>query len=225
MGMLGSTLCYTSPSASPRTPMIDNGDAMKVVFLKDVEGVAQGGDVKEVRNGFARNYLLPKELAVIATHNSLRRTARLRKDAETERLKHLSDMGVLAEEIDGAQIAVEMRAGASGRLYGSVNNAIVAAKLSEMTSRDIDRRMVLIDDPIREVGIFDIRLRLHSEVDARINVVVYPTGADPEDTIAAVEAAKAEAEEAAAAVEAGESAATATEGEAPSEPEAQPEGP
>lgn len=196
---------------------------MKVVFLKDVEGVAQGGDVKEVENGFARNYLLPKQLAVAATHNSLRRTERLQKDAEAQRLKLLADMKALAEEIDGTQVAVEMRAGASGRLYGSVTNAIVAVELSGMTNRDIDRRVVVIDDPIREVGVFDVRLRLHSDVDAGINVVVYPTGTDPEDTVAAVEAAKAKAEEAAAAEEAGEATAVATEEDAPTEVESEPE--
>ena len=196
---------------------------MKVVFLQDVEGVAQGGDVKEVKNGFARNYLLPKQLAVAATHNSLRRTERLQKDAEAQRLKLLADMKALAEEIDGTQVAVEMRAGASGRLYGSVTNAIVAGELSGMTDRDIDRRVVLIDDPIREVGVFDVRLRLHSDVDAGINVVVYPTGTDPEDTVAAVEAAKAKAEEAAAAEEAGEGAAVAAAEDALPEVEAEPE--
>lgn len=164
---------------------------MNVVFLKDVEGVAQGGDIKEVKNGFARNYLLPKQLAVPANHNSLRRTGRLQTDAAATRLKLLSDMHSLAEAISGTQITLEMRAGASGKLYGSVTTTTVASRLSELTSRDIDRRVVMIDDPIREVGVFDIRLQLHAEVEATITAVVYPTGTDPEDTIAAVEEAKA----------------------------------
>lgn len=164
---------------------------MNVVFLKDVEGVAQGGDVKEVKNGFARNYLLPKQLAVPANHNSLRRTERLKTDAATTRLKLLADMHSLAEAISGTQITLEMRSGASGKLYGSVTSTTIASRLSELTSRDIDRRVVMIDDPIREVGVFDIRLQLHAEVEAIITAVVYPTGTDPEDTIAAVEEAKA----------------------------------
>lgn len=164
---------------------------MNVVFLKDVEGVAQGGDVKEVKNGFARNYLLPKQLAVPANHNALRRTERLKTDAATARLKLLADMHSLSEAISGTQITLEMRSGASGKLYGSVTSTMIASRLSELTSRDIDRRVVMINDPIREVGVFDIRLQLHAEVEATITAVVYPTGTDPEDTIAAIEEAKA----------------------------------
>ncbi len=169
---------------------IINGDQMNVVFLKDVEGVAQGGEVKEVKNGFARNYLLPKQLAVPANHNSLRRTKQLKTDAAATRLKLLADMRSLAEAINNTQITVEMRAGTSGKLYGSVTDTAVASRLSELTSRDIDRRVVMIADPIRDVGVYDIRLQLHAEVEAGITAVVYPTGTDPEETIAAAEAAK-----------------------------------
>ena len=183
---------------------------MRVVFLKDVEGVALGGDVKEVKNGFARNYLIPKQLAMPASHNSLKRVERLSQLAESERLKHLADMKALAEELNGKRVDVEMRAGATGRLYGSVNAAVLTAELSSITDRDIDRRVVQLQEPIREVGVYDVSLQLHTDVDVVIQVVVYPDGADPEETIAAAEGAKAEAEaaakaeaEAAAAVRAG----------------------
>ena len=183
---------------------------MRVVFLKDVEGVALGGDVKEVKNGFARNYLIPKQLAMPASHNSLKRVERLSQLAESERLKHLADMKALAEELNGKRVDVEMRAGATGRLYGSVNAAVLTAELSTITDRDIDRRVVQLPEPIREVGVYDVSLQLHTDVDVVIQVVVYPDGADPEETIAAAEGAKAEAEaaaeaeaEAAAAVRAG----------------------
>jgi len=162
---------------------------MKVVFLEDVEGVALGGDVKEVKNGFARNYLLPKELAVAATANAMKRVERLARNAEDTRLKHLSNMKSLAEELDGTQVNVEMRAGVSGHLYGSVTSATVSAKLGEMTDREIDRRAVEIAEPIRETGVFEIKLRLHDEMDAAIKLVVYATGSTPEERIAAVEAA------------------------------------
>ena len=88
---------------------------MRVVFLEDVEGVARGGDVREVKNGFARNYLIPKNLAEPATHNALQRIGRLKVQADGVRLKTLSDMKALAEDLDGSKVAVEMRAGAGGR--------------------------------------------------------------------------------------------------------------
>ncbi len=161
---------------------------MKVVFLEDVAGVARGGDVREVKNGFAVNYLIPKNLAAPATHNALQRVERLRVRADEARLKTLSDMKALASELDGARVNVEMRAGAGGRLYGSVTSAMVAERLSETTGRQIDRRSVVLPEPIRQLGLSEVSLRLHQDTQARISVLVYPTGADPDEIIAAMEA-------------------------------------
>ena len=169
---------------------------MRVVFLEDVAGVAQGGDVKEVKNGFARNYLIPKSLAVPATHNALQRVKRLAKEAEDVRLKTLNDMKDLAEALNETQVNVEMRAGASGRLYGSVTNAIIADELGKIADRELDRRTVLLAEPIRELGLFDVKLRLHPEVDADIKVVVYATGTDP-NAVTEAEGEDADAPEAA----------------------------
>ncbi len=153
---------------------------MRVVFLEDVAGVAQGGDVKEVKNGFARNYLIPQNLAVPATHNALQRIKRLAREAEQVRLKRLNDMRELAAALNESRVKVEMRAGASGRLYGSVTSAIIADELSKMVDGEIDRRTVLLDEPIRDLGLFDVKLRLHSEVDAEVQVQVYAMGTDPD---------------------------------------------
>ena len=166
---------------------------MKVVFLEDVSGVAQGGDIKEVKNGFARNYLIPKNLAVPATHNALQRVARIAKESESTRLTTLTDMRALAEALNKVQVNVEMRAGTSGRLYGSVTNAIIAEQLSELVGQEIDRRTIMLAEPLRELGIFEIGLRIHPEVDAGVKVVVYDIGSDP-DTVVAEAAARAEAE-------------------------------
>ena len=156
---------------------------MKVVFLDDVEGVAQGGDVKDVKNGFARNYLIPKQLAIPATKSALQRIQRLSRDADVKRVKTLHDMRDLAGALDGARVDIPMRAGSNGRLYGSVTSAIVAEQLSELTDREIDRRTVEVAEPIREVGLFDIAVRLHSDVEAGIQVLVFPIGTDPEDML------------------------------------------
>ena len=156
---------------------------MKVVFLEDVPGVAQGGDIKEVKNGFARNYLIPKSLATPATHNAVQRVQKLQSQAQVARVKRLEDMKELAAEFDGSQINVEMRAGSSGRLYGSVTNAMIADKIAELTEREIDRRAVQLDEPIRELGSYDLTLRLHAEVEAGVSVLVYPTGVTPEEFI------------------------------------------
>ena len=187
---------------------------MRVVFLQDVAGVAQGGDVKEVKNGFARNYLIPKKFAVPATHNELQRVKQYAEQAERARLRLLQDMRELSETLNGTRIDVEMRAGASGQLYGSVTNAIIADRLSDMADREIDRRGIEIGEPIRQLGTFNVNVRLHPEVQAQIDVLVYPTGTTAEAWLQSLE----EEEEAAAAEAEGE-ADESSEGEAESEEE------
>jgi large subunit ribosomal protein L9 len=160
---------------------------MKVLFLDDVSGVALGGEIKEVKNGFARNYLIPKQLAVPATKDALQRVERLSRDAEQKRIKALANMKALGEALDGTRVAIEMRAGANGRLYGSVTNAVVAAELSKITAREIDRRTIEVPDSIREVGMHSATVRVHSEVTATLSLVVYPAGTDPEEFVQKLE--------------------------------------
>ena len=152
---------------------------MKVVFLEDVEGVAQGGEVKDVKNGFARNYLLPKNLAAPATHNNLLRIEKLRRQANVDRVEKLEDMKSVAEGINDTEIVMEMRAGANDRLYGSVTGTMIADSVTDKTGISVERRWVQLDNPIRETGEFDVSIRLHSDVSANVRVIVHATGQDP----------------------------------------------
>lgn len=185
---------------------------MRVVFLQDVAGVAQGGDVKEVKNGFARNYLIPKNYAVPATHNALQRVRQYAENAERTRLKLLQDMRELSETLNGTRVSVEMRAGASGQLYGSVTNAIIADKLGEISDREIDRRSIEIANPIRQLGSFDVTVRLHPEVQAHIDVLVHPTGMGPDEWLQSLEPDAVDDADAAANAAAENSAAAEGEG-------------
>ena len=157
---------------------------MRVVFIEDVEGVALGGEVKEVKNGFARNYLIPKNLAAPATHNNLQRIHKLTKDAALTRAHRLDEMKNLAGNLDGSEITIEMRAGANNRLYGSVTGTMIADALAEETGIPIERRLVQLDDPIREVGTYEVPLRLIADVSASIKVTVNATGTDPFELVA-----------------------------------------
>ena len=154
---------------------------MRVVFVEDVYGVALGGDVKNVKNGFARNYLIPQGLALPATKDALRRIDRLSKRADETRIRTISDMKKLSDELDNIRIDVEMRAGATGRLYGSVTNAIIADQLSEMTNQEIDRRKIDLPEPIRELGSSEVRVRLHPEVETSVSVLIHPLESDPDE--------------------------------------------
>ena len=189
---------------------------MRVVFLEDVAGVAQGGDVKEVKNGFARNYLIPKNLAVPATHNALQQIQSIAQRSEEERVQTLTDVRAVAEALEGTLINIEMRSGVNNRLYGSVTNAVLADELSKITSREIDRRTIILPEPIRELGLFEVTLRLHPEVEVPISVLVYPIGADPETALAIArgEEVAEEPSEKAASEESTEEAVASVEDEA-----------
>ena len=147
---------------------------MKVLFLEDVEGVARGGDVKEVKRGFAKNYLLPKNIAVLATKSSLERIPKLKVEADKNRIQRLNDMKELASEIDGMRVNLPMRSGPTGKLYGSVTNNMIASELTALCSKDIERKMIILPESIRQLGIFDIDLNLHQEVQAKISLLVHP---------------------------------------------------
>ena len=150
---------------------------MKVVFLEEVLGTAVPGDVKDVKDGFARNYLLPRGLAIPATKEALRRAEALAKKEDRRQATLDSEARRLVERLEGQRIVIRARVGEQGRLYGSVTAADIAAKLSEILEDEFDRRRVLLQEPIREVGSRAVTLRLTRNVTHQIEVEV-----EPEDT-------------------------------------------
>ncbi|HIF72851.1 MAG TPA: 50S ribosomal protein L9 [Dehalococcoidia bacterium] len=145
---------------------------MKVLFLEDVRPTARAGDVKEVKNGFARNYLIPQGFAVQATEHELRRASKLREQAEDRRLVEAKDWQDVADALKDQKVRIEVRTGPTGRLYGSVTNTMIAAKLGEMTEREIDRKGIQIPAPIRAVGDYKVPARFVEGVSATIVVEV-----------------------------------------------------
>ncbi len=149
---------------------------MKVLFLKDVARVAHAGDIRDVKDGYGRNYLVPQGLAVIATKDTISRSEGLRKSAEERRLREAADWQEVANILGETPVEIEARSGPTGRLYGSITNTIVAAKLAEMTGREIDRRNVRFREPVRQTGEFNVPVRLHESVELEIKLVVKAEG-------------------------------------------------
>lgn len=145
---------------------------MKVIFLKDVRPTARAGDIKDVKNGFARNFLLPRGLAAMATPDELRRVEKLRRGAEVRRLQEASDWREIAEALAETPVEITVRTGPRGRLYGSITNTMVAARLSELTEREIDRRGIRFAAPIRQVGEYTVPIRLFEDVQGEIQLIV-----------------------------------------------------
>ena len=100
---------------------------MKILFLEDVLPTARAGDIKDVRTGFARNYLIPNKLAAVATVHELRRSKKLREAAEQRRLREVAEWKDVVDNIEGVDIEIKVRTGTTGRLYGSVTNTMIAS--------------------------------------------------------------------------------------------------
>ncbi|SVA64905.1 uncharacterized protein METZ01_LOCUS117759 [marine metagenome] len=145
---------------------------MKVLFLQDVRPTARAGDVKEVKDGFGRNYLIPQGYAVIATEHELRRAASLRQQAEDRRLVEAKEWQEVADGLKEQKVRIEVRTGPTGRLYGSVTNTMIAEKLGEMTNREIDRKGIQIPAPIRAIGDYKIPAKFMDGVSATLAVEV-----------------------------------------------------
>ena len=149
---------------------------MRVIFLEDVPGTADAGEVKVVKNGFARNFLLPRGLAAPATTDALQRANAIEKAAQVTRVKHSGDWQVVADAISGAEVVVEARVGPSGRLFGAITGRHIAERLSELTGRTLDHRQVLLGEAIHDPGDYNVNIRLYREVTATVKVSVVPEG-------------------------------------------------
>ncbi len=184
---------------------------MKVLLIKDVDNLGYAGDVKKVAPGFGRNYLLPREMAVLATPGALKQAETIRKAAEKRRAVEKSDAQAIASQLAGLELLFERRAGETGKLYGSVTSGDIAEAIKAKTGIDLDKRKVALPEPIRQLGQQEVQIKLMMEVNATIKAQVLPEGGILErERLARAEEAKAraEAEKAAAEAAAAEAAAT-----------------
>ncbi len=145
---------------------------MKVYFLQDVPGVARAGEVKDVAEGYARNYLIPRRLAVVATEAVIEQV-KARQAAEARRAaREAEELRELAARLEGLTVTVRARAGKEGRLYGSVTAADIAEAIAAQVGRPVDRRRVELAEPIRKTGEYRVVVRLGRDLAPRVNVAV-----------------------------------------------------
>ncbi len=149
---------------------------MEVILLKDVRGVGEAGELVSVADGYARNYLVPRKLAVAATP-AARKQAEQEAAARARREQAQREAAEAhAQALQSIELVFAMRTGESDRLYGSVTSGDIAEKLSEKTGEPVDKRKVLLQEPIREIGTFPVDVRLHNDVQITVTVVVEPEG-------------------------------------------------
>jgi large subunit ribosomal protein L9 len=144
---------------------------MHVIFLQDVPNKAHAGEIKRVADGYARNYLLPKGLAEVATPEILKRMHKIKATGDEQRLRETEELEELAQLMDGTNISVSARVTPTGRYYGAITNSHIAEELTRTVGREIDRRVVEVIEPIREPGEYEIALRLSTDIYATIHIL------------------------------------------------------
>lgn len=145
---------------------------MKVVLLADVKGQGKKGDVVEVSDGYARNFLLPKKLAEEATSGVLNNIRGKNESAEFHKQQDISRAKEAAEKLEGSKIVIKGKAGDNGKLFGKITNQNVADAIKYQLHYVIDKRKVVLPDGIKTVGNTTVELKIYPEISANIKVVV-----------------------------------------------------
>ncbi len=144
---------------------------MKVILRENVKDLGTRGDLKEVADGYARNYLLPKNLAFKATEENIKRVEAEKRRIKAKREEERQEARELADQLEDVSITVIKKVAENQVLYGSVTEGEIAEKLEE-EGYDIDAKQIIIDDPLKKLGIYDVKIDLHPDVKPVVKVWV-----------------------------------------------------
>jgi large subunit ribosomal protein L9 len=153
---------------------------MKVILLEDVQGVGEAGSVESVADGYARNYLIPRKLAIPAKAGNLKNLDQHRSTIRRKQAQEASNATAVAERLSEITLRIKAKAGEAGRLYGSVTNSDVAETLAAEHELHVDRRAITFPYPIRTLGPHEAHIRLHKEVEATLKIEVEPEAEEGE---------------------------------------------
>ncbi len=137
---------------------------MDVILLKDLDKVGYKHDIVKVKNGFGRNYLIPKKLAVIANAINMKKLDKIKEEYQAKEAAKLGEYQDLAKQLDGKTLKLGVKAGTSGKIFGSVTNVQIMNAIKEQFDMDIERRKIVLNESIKEIGSYVANLELHPEV-------------------------------------------------------------
>jgi len=147
---------------------------MEVILLKDMENLGKVGDIVRVKDGYARNYLIPAGIALPATKENIRRVQNelqsLRKKAERQLQKYRE----LAEKLNETRVTIEHEAGEEGKLFGSVTTSQIEKALHQAGFEDVEKKQIVLEKPIRETGTYEVKIHLFKDIEATVTVDVVP---------------------------------------------------
>lgn len=144
---------------------------MKVILREDLPNLGEIGDVVEVKPGYARNYLIPNKLAMEATEGNLKTFKDIARAKESRSEKEIADAESVASRLTGVEVTITVEVGEEDQLYGSVTAQMLVDALAEQ-GVELERRLILLKSPIKELGVFEVPVRLHREVEHMLRVNV-----------------------------------------------------
>ncbi len=145
---------------------------MKLILTQEVSGLGTPGDIVEVKDGYGRNFLIPRGLGMRWTKGGEKQVASIRKAREVREIRDLGHAEQIKSQLEGLSVKLPARSGESGRLFGSVTVADIVAAVKESGGPDIDKRRIEIGTPIKTIGSHQVSVRLHQELTARVSVEV-----------------------------------------------------
>jgi large subunit ribosomal protein L9 len=145
---------------------------MEILLVKDVPGVGKAGQTKNVADGYARNYLLPRNLAVVATGSAVKRAEALKLASAKREAETLQEAQTLANALNQIQLKFSVKAGGNDRLFGAITAADIAERLEREHQIHIDKRKIELEHPIKDLGERGVPIKLHPEVTANVHVLV-----------------------------------------------------
>lgn len=145
---------------------------MKIVLLDDVVNLGEAGTVAEVKDGYARNFLIPKRMAQMATKDSLNRIGLIKRAADVKRARRMDEAAGKFALLAGKTLVIQMKAGTESRLFGAVTSAMIADEITIQFEVKIERRHIMLDEPIKHLGEFTVPLRASTDVVGEVKLVV-----------------------------------------------------
>ena len=145
---------------------------MKIMLTKDVENVGRAGEVKDVADGYGRNFLIPRKLAVVAGRGVEAEARRIRDAAARREAKEQEEARGLAEEIDNKTVVVRLKVGAEDKVFGAITNEDIAKAIKQQHQVEVDRRRIELREPLKQLGEHRVPLHLHRDIQAHVNLII-----------------------------------------------------
>ncbi|MFI0775594.1 50S ribosomal protein L9 [Streptomyces sp. NPDC021212] len=145
---------------------------MKIILTHEVSGLGTAGDVVDVRDGYARNYLVPRGLAIRWTKGGEKDVEQIRRGRRIREIATIEQANEVKARLEGVKVQLKTRAGDAGRLFGSVTPADIASAIKDAGGPDVDKRRIEVQQPIKTLGAHQVSVRLHTEVAAKVGVEV-----------------------------------------------------